>query len=171
MPKLKPKQLEYADGQSLGFGKTRLKFSKAVFHGTNPKLGYVVEVLVDDGNERFLHTSDIEGPAIEDQAAFILKHRPNILFVDGPMTYMLGYRYSHESFETSVKNLMKILTECPIKRMVLDHHLLRDRKWRERMAEVLTFGGNKVCCAAEFAGKQEDVLENRRKELFKEHPV
>ncbi|MBW2988274.1 hypothetical protein DRJ48_04030 [Candidatus Woesearchaeota archaeon] len=171
LPKLRPKRLEYCDGNTYKFGSTRLVFSKAVFHGTNSKLGYVVEVLVDDGETRFVHTSDVEGPAIDEQIGFVLKSKPNIVFVDGPMTYMLGYRYSHEHFEQAKANLMRILKECPIERLVLEHHLLRDIKWREKMAEVLAFGGNKVCCAAEFIGKVEDVLENKRKQLYQQHPV
>ena len=168
---IKPERLEYCDGRSFSFGKTKIEFSRAVFHGVNNKLGYVVEVLVDDGREKFLHTSDVEGPAVEDQVEFILRSKPHTLFVDGPMSHMLGYRYPEDSLKAAIVNLMRVLRECPVKRLVLDHHLLRDKRWRERMGEVLAFGGNKVCCAAEFLGKQEDVLENRRKELFREFPV
>jgi predicted metallo-beta-lactamase superfamily hydrolase len=171
LPKLKPAKMEYADGKSFHFGKTKIEFSKAVFHGTNNKLGYVVEVLVDDGAERLVHTSDVEGPAIPDQVDFILKHKPHYVICDGPMTYMLGYRYSLEHFEAAKANLLRILKECPIKRLILDHHLLRDKAWREKLSDILIFGGNKVCCAAEFLGKEEDVLENRRKELFRELPA
>ncbi len=167
---IKPKKLEYCDGKHYKFGSTKLEFSKAVFHGTNNKLGYVIEVFVDDGKTRFVHTSDVEGPALDDQLEFILKHKPHYVIIDGPMTYMLGYRFSQAFFEKSIQNLLRILKECPVNRLVLDHHLLRDKNWRKKLREVLIFGGNKVCCAAEFIGKQEEVLENRRKELFKEFP-
>ncbi len=90
---INPEKIEYCDGRKFEFGKTKIEFSKAVFHGTNNKLGYVVEVLVDDGKERFIHTSDVEGPAINDQAEFILKNKPHTIFIDGPMTHMMGYRY------------------------------------------------------------------------------
>jgi predicted metallo-beta-lactamase superfamily hydrolase len=87
-----PKKLEFADGRVFKMGKTVITFSKAVCHGTNPRLGYVTEVSIKSGNEKFLYTSDVEGPSLKDQIDFILKENPNVLFVDGPMTYMLGNR-------------------------------------------------------------------------------
>jgi hypothetical protein len=168
-----PKKLEYCDGKRFEFGETKLVCSSPVFHGTNPKLGYVVEVLVDDGERKFIHTSDVEGPSVADQAGFILEHKPNVLFVDGPMTCMLGFRYSYQSLEASVENLVRIIKACPLDALVLDHHFLRELKWRKRVPKVFEIAEKKevkVQTAAEFAGKFNDLLEARRVELFKKHP-
>jgi hypothetical protein len=168
----KPEKLEYCDGRLFSFGNTLLKFSKPVYHGTNPKLGYVVEVLVDDGSERFLFTSDVEGPSIRNQAEFIMEAQPNILYVDGPMSYMLGYRYSQKSLEESVKNLVEVVKGCPLKILILDHHLLRDLEWKIKMHKLLEEAVKakiKVTTAADYAGKPGDMLEARRKELYQKY--
>lgn len=164
---IKPKKLEYADGKEFVFKSTRIKFSSPVFHGTNPRLGYVLEVCIEYKGEKFLHTSDVEGPSIKAQAEFILQERPNVVFIDGPMSYMLGYRYSVKSFEESIKNLKEIAKLCDV--IVVDHHFLRDLKWRERIKEVEKI--KHVMSAAEFAGKKEELLEARRKELYETEPV
>jgi predicted metallo-beta-lactamase superfamily hydrolase len=168
-----PKKLEYCDGKSFKFGKTRIECSEPVFHGTNQRLGWVVEVLIEDENEKFIFTSDVEGPAIEDQANFILKNKPDYLIADGPMTYMLGYRYSHESLRASVENLIKIIEKTPVKTIILEHHLMRDLKYKEKILPVLKAGeknGVKVISAAEFLGKPIEMLEARRKELYQKYP-
>ncbi|RKZ01212.1 MAG: hypothetical protein DRQ10_02545 [Candidatus Hydrothermota bacterium] len=168
-----PKKLEFAEGRSLTYGNTRIELSKAVFHGTNSRLGFVFEIFIDDGKETFLFTSDVEGPAIDDQVQFIFDHAPDILYVDGPMTYMLGFRYSRKNFEKSIENLVRLIEEVKLKKLVLEHHLLRDLKWREKMAPVFEAGqryGTQVISAAEFMGEPEDLLEARRKELYKLYP-
>jgi predicted metallo-beta-lactamase superfamily hydrolase len=168
-----PKKLEYCDGKSFKFGKTKIEFSNSVFHGTNQRLGWVVEVLIEDENYKFIFTSDVEGPAIEDQANFILKNKPDFLIVDGPMTYMLGYRYSDESLQASIENLIKIIEKTPVKTIILEHHLMRDLKYKEKILPVLKVGEKnevKVISAAEFLGKPIEMLEARRKELYQKYP-
>jgi predicted metallo-beta-lactamase superfamily hydrolase len=168
-----PKKLEYCDGKTFEFNKTRIKFSKPVFHGTNQKLGWVVEVLIEDEKEKLIFTSDVEGPVIEDQTNFILENKPDVLIVDGPMTYMLGYRYSHESLKASIENLIKIIEETPVKTIILEHHLMRDIKYKEKISPILKAGeknGVKVISAAEFLGKPIEMLEARRKELYQKYP-
>ena len=162
-------KVEYADGREFEFDGVSLAFSQPVFHGTNSRLGYVVEVLVDDGKERFLHTSDVEGPSLKHQLEFMIESDAETVFVDGPMTYMLGYRYSQASLEASVNNLIELIERTGVKNLILDHHLTRDLKWREAMSPVFERGeesGVKVCSAAEYAGVEENLLEARRKELY-----
>ncbi len=81
-----PKKLEFCDGKKFMFGKTLVKFSPAVFHGANNKLGYVTEVLVKEGKKKFLFTSDVEGPNVKNQVDFILKNKPEIVYLDGPLS-------------------------------------------------------------------------------------
>jgi hypothetical protein len=168
-----PKKLEYCDSKSFKFDKTRVEFSEPVFHGTNQRLGWVVEVLIKDEKEKFIFTSDVEGPAMEDQTNFILENKPDVLIVDGPMTYMLGYRYSHENLRTSIENLIKIIEGTPVKTIILEHHLMRDLKYKEKILPALKAGeknGVKVISAAEFLSKPIEMLEARRKELYQKYP-
>jgi predicted metallo-beta-lactamase superfamily hydrolase len=164
-----PQKLEIADEKNFQLGKTRINFSKAVCHGTNPRLGYVTEVSIKSNGEKFLYTSDVEGPSLEDQIGFILEEKPDTLFVDGPMTYMLGYRYSFKSLEISNKNLVRAIKETSLHTMVLDHHFLRDLNYKMRIKPVYEEAekrGVKVITAAEFSGRKIEMLEALRKELY-----
>ncbi len=164
-----PESVEIADGREMNFDKTFIKISEPVYHGTNPRLGYVLEVYIERGRKSFLYTSDVEGPSLEDQVKFILEMNPKILYVDGPMSYMLGYRYSKKSLEASKENLIKIIRETKVEDLILDHHLLRDLNWRERMKEVFEAGeehGVRVLCGAEFMRRKVEMLEALRKELY-----
>lgn len=168
-----PKAIEYADGRTFDFGNTGLRFSDAVAHGTNTKLGCVIQIAVSEGEKIFLHTSDVEGPSRDDQLAFIIENQPHVIACDGPMTYLM-YKYGTKAMENSLANLKKIISETPVKDLMLDHHLTRDGKWREKLAGVIEFGkeqGCRVQTFAEFAGGEDNLLEARRKLLHKEKPV
>jgi hypothetical protein len=169
-----PKKLEVADGKNFQLGKTFINFSKAVCHGTNPRLGYVTEVSIRSNSGKFLYTSDVEGPSLEDQIGFILAEKPDVLFVDGPMTYMLGYRYSYKSLEISNNNLVKAMKETRLNTLVLDHHFLRDLNYKARIKPVYEAAekrGVKVVTAAEFCGRKIEMLEALRRELYAKYGV
>nr|WP_309491920.1 MBL fold metallo-hydrolase [Candidatus Hecatella orcuttiae] len=165
-----PKTLDYADGVHKVFGRTSLRFSKAVAHGTDTQLGYVVEVSIGVGGEKLVYTSDVEGPSLPEQARFILDEKPSFLIVDGPLTYMLGYRYSQASLETSMENLAKIVEKTPVKTILLEHHFMRDlnyRKLASPLCEAAERRGVQVLTAAEFLGRKVEMLEASRLELYK----
>ena len=164
-----PKRIEFSDGNEFSFGKTAIRFSKAVPHGTNIKLGYVTQVSIVDGREKFVHTSDVQGPSLDEQVQFLLDEKPKVIFCDGPMTYMLGYRYSYKSLEISVDNIIRVIEETKIKKFALDHHFLRDLKWNERIDKAFKAAKKKkvkLMTFAEFLGEKNDTLEARRKELY-----
>jgi len=166
------KKFEIADGRKIQIGKTILTFSSAVCHGTNSRLGYVVEVSVRSGDESFLYTSDVEGPALKEQIGFILKEKPDFLFVDGPMTYLLGYQYSHRNLAISNRNLVKAIEKINLNTVVLDHHLLRDLEYQKRIKPVYDAAeerGVSVATAAEFCGRKIEMLEAHRTELYKKY--
>ncbi|MGC9068231.1 MAG: hypothetical protein ACP5GU_04070 [Thermoprotei archaeon] len=170
----RPKSLNYVDGKEFRYGKTLIKFSQPVPHGADERLGYVVEVLIDDDEHRFLFTSDIEGAVSQSQAEFIIKHRPDTIIMDGPMTYMLGTKFSESSYTESIDNIIKILDSVHPKDFIIDHHLLRDLQWNERIQRVINKGneiGTRVTSAAEYSGQKINILEARRKELYKQNPV
>lgn len=164
------KEVRNADNTEHRFGNTRLLFSAPVFHGIDSKLGFVLEVLVDDGKERFVHTSDVEGPAMQDQFDFIIKCNPTTVFLDGPLSYML-YKFGNRALESSFQNMMHIIEDTDVKNLVVDHHFIRDPEYKERISRVTEFGekhGCRVCTAAEFAGKKSEPLESMRRQMYKE---
>jgi predicted metallo-beta-lactamase superfamily hydrolase len=164
-----PKNLEFADGEDFSFRSTTIRFSEAVPHGSNTKLGYVTQILIKEGRSRFIHTSDVQGPCLPEHTEFILQERPHVLFCDGPMSYMLGFRYSKKALGDSLENLIMIIEETKVKKLVLDHHLLRDLKWNAVINPVLSAAKEqkvRIMTMAEFAGEKNLILEARRKELW-----
>ena len=92
----------------------------------------------------------------------------DIPFVDGPMTYMLGYRYSFKSLEISNTNLVKAIKETGVAHF-LGHHFLRDINYKMRIKPVYEEAQKhdvKVVTAAEFSGRKIEMLEALRKELY-----
>ena len=163
-----PKDVQVADGNAVDVGGTEIVFSPAVPHGYSDELGYVVMVRVAQGGETFVHTSDVQGPPLKEQLSFLLDSDPTVLYVDGPMTHMPDH-YPEEMTRRSIANLTRILRTTSIRTLILDHHALRDRDWRERMAPVLAAGEAHdvaVMTAAEFLGKAVDPLEANRDTLY-----
>jgi predicted metallo-beta-lactamase superfamily hydrolase len=164
-----PRSLDTADGNEFTHGSTSITFSPPVYHGTNPRLGYVVEVSISCGGEKVVFTSDVEGPSVADQADFILQESPDLLILDGPMTYMLGFRYSQKSLELAIENINRIIAETAVKTIVVEHHFMRDLKYKERIPKVYDCAAENdvtVMNAAEYSGHDLDMLEARRKELY-----
>jgi predicted metallo-beta-lactamase superfamily hydrolase len=164
-------RVEVADSRELRIGGCRVRFSSPVEHGDDPRLGYVVEVLIVDRGEKIIHSSDVEGFVSRDQVKFILDNRPDILVCDGPMTYMLGYRLGDNVFRESIRNMSEIIGGGFLQEMILDHHLLRDLEWRDRVRPVMDWAdtcGVRVRTAAAYMGFNENLLEANRKKLYEE---
>jgi predicted metallo-beta-lactamase superfamily hydrolase len=161
-----PKSIDFSDGKEFQHGHTLIKFSPALPHGADEKLGCVTAVSIFDGKQKFVHTSDVEGATVKAQEDFIIEENPEICIMDGPMTYIYGMH---------TRALAKIINDTKnLKTLIVDHHFLRDLKWREKMkdgAAAAEARGVKLICAAEFLGEKENLLEPIRKKLFAEHPV
>ena len=160
-----PDRIEYSDDKEFRFGDTRIKFSQAVPHGNNDRLGYVTEVSITDGKYKLVHTSDIEGGNLDCQRDFIIQEDPDMVIFDGPMTY---------PYQNVIPNIIQILKETRCSDFIIEHHYLRNLKWREKIAELFSVAdsmGKRFGCAAMFLGKEEDLLEARRKQMYKEYPV
>jgi predicted metallo-beta-lactamase superfamily hydrolase len=158
--------IKYADSRDYRFGGTEIRFSKPVPHGMTATRGYVVEVSIEAG-ETFLHTSDVQGPLLDEQVDFIIAERPRILFVDGPTTY-IDSPFAQIELRKANENLVRIIREAGVNRMVVDHHLTRDLEYRRRIQTVLNVGeelGVSVGVAAEFLDVEPNLLEARRREL------
>jgi len=167
-----PKQIKPADGRRLRVGETTISFSPAVSHGVDAKLGYVVEVNVKSGGESVLFTSDVQGPVREEQVKFILENTPQTLIVDGPPTYLLGGSFKEDDLQLAnqlLSRIMRSLVSSGLHTVILDHHLLRDLNYRERVKPVYGAGeelGVRLFTAAEFIGREVNMLEARRQELY-----
>lgn len=158
-----------ADGKDFRLSDVNLSFSCPVTHGVSSRLGYVIEVYIKEDGESFLFTSDVQGPCREEQMSFILSKNPNTIYIDGPLSYLLGKAFEMDDLKISIKNLRKLMEIDELKCIIIDHHLLRDLKWKELMEEIIELGekkGIKVFTAAEFLGKENQLLEARRKELY-----
>ena len=165
----KPHRIEYADGRSFEYGNTKIVFSKPVPHGPTIDLGYVLMVAIYAEGEIFLYTSDVEGPTCSTQVEFIIENRPDIIFLDGPVTYLLGHKFTAEELEVSISYLKKILYETPVRWLIVDHHFTRDIRYRERLEDVVNYGrrmGVRVITAAEFGGMKVNTLEAWREQLY-----
>lgn len=71
----------------------------------------------------------------------------------------------------SIKNMTRLASTTP--KMVIDHHLLRDIDWRQKVAEVFSTAeknSNSIRIAAEYLGSNDDLLEALRKKLYEREP-
>ncbi len=157
-----------AEGKKIEFSGGIIEISSPFWHGPDTKLGWIVSVFVEDGEESFLHTSDVSGPVQKEAVEYILRKRPDVVFLDGPSTY-LGPRYGIEALEEARFNLLKIVEEARPSKLVLDHHLVRDlgwRKWAEPVFEKAASVGCEVLTGASFSGKEELFLEAERRSRY-----
>ncbi len=158
-------KIVYADNSIHKIGDTTIEFSKPFFHGPeNVRLGYVIMTTVKDRKKTILHASDVQGPITKDATEYILKQKPDLLIMDGPPTIFLGWRLSMKDLDNAKKNFEKICKklDCDI---ILDHHLLRDIKYKERFPAAYE-RCKKVKTFAEYLGKENNTLEAHRKELW-----
>jgi len=158
--------IEVADGRLFRFGRTKVLFSGPVRHGYDERLGYVLMALIDDGEEGVLFTSDIEGFVSSDSVAFAKSCGVDVVLADGPPTYLAGYKLPKEVVGLSIRNTAEVLSVIKPKVLVLDHHLLRDVNYVEVYEELRRRSGALVIEAARFMGREPDLLEVRRRELY-----
>jgi len=165
--------LIYCDGKefdseffnSRGFDENlKIKFSQPVPHGPEGvRLGFVLMCVIETGNFKLLHASDVQGPVVENARDHIIRENPDLLLVDGPPSYFLGWKFSYANLDAAKSNLLEIIkeTNCEV---ILDHHLLRDLKYRGRFREV--YETKKVKSFAEYLGGEDNLLEANRKRLW-----
>ena len=159
-------ELLYCDDSKHKIGDTEINFSPPFFHGPeNVRLGYVIMTIVNDGNKKTIHASDVQGPITKNATDFIINQEPDLLIMDGPPTIFLGWKLSLKDLENASKNIIKIIEklDCEI---ILDHHILRDIKYKELFSEPYELGGKRIKTFAEYLGKENNTLEAHRKELW-----
>jgi len=166
------KSIEACDGKAYRFGETTLRFSNPVVHGEDEGgLGWVLMLTITFAGEKLMHCPDVQGPLSPGTLDIILAEKPQVAIVGGPPTYLMGFKISQERIGRAVENLAALARHLPL--VVLDHHLLRDEKWREVAApafEAAATSGCKMVTAAESVGRRNRLLESQRRRLYEEHP-
>ncbi len=164
-------RLEYVDGKEHTFGETRIQFSEPVNHGeANSELGWLLMATIRHDNERFLFTSDVQGPIDPATLKVILDQAPDAILIGGPPAYLAGL-VNEESIQLGLQNLEQIAQQVPT--TILEHHLLRQENWREiakPIYEKAAAAGHAIYTAAEFLKKENVLLESRRKQLYETEP-
>jgi len=153
----------FSEGQMVTFGNTRIRFTPPLFHGIEySRVGWVYSVIVEEKGQKLFYSSDLNGPIIEDYADLIIEENPDMLILDGPMTYMLGYMLNLINFRRVLENVKRILFETSTRIIIYDHHLPREPRFKERIKElyhIAEIENKKLLTAAEYLGKKPVVLE------------
>lgn len=159
-----------ADGKKIKLEKNIIiEFSPTVWHGpVGSKVGRVIMVNIRKGRSSFVHGSDVQNLADPDALKWVIEKKPTFIIVDGYPTILMGWRVSKKDFITSMDNIKKVITDTPAKTIILDHHIVRDKKFKEKMKEIYELAdkhGKKVLTAAEYMGLDNLLLEAWRKDI------
>ncbi|KAA0009623.1 MAG: MBL fold metallo-hydrolase [Thermoplasmata archaeon] len=161
-------EIIYCDGMEYEIDGFTIKFSPPFPHGPyGIRLGYVIMVSIEE-NEKILFASDVQGPVYEKARDYIIEENPELLIMDGPPSYFLGWRFSTENLKKAEENLIEIMERLNCN-LILDHHLLRDLKYKERMKELYERYDDKIKTFAEWNGKENNMLEAKRNELWEKY--
>jgi predicted metallo-beta-lactamase superfamily hydrolase len=156
-------RLEPAEGRWVELDGVTMRISPPLPHGREGSgFGYVVAVTVDDGGERFVHASDLQGPASAVATAYLVRERPDLVYVSGPPTYLQGH-IGREGIQRGIDNLVRLVGETGC-RVIVDHHAVREPRFRDRLAQAFDTG--RVVTAAEYLGRRDECLEARRAALW-----
>lgn len=159
--------LGYTPPASEGVSSDNISFSAPVPHGTRNKgFGTVMMTRISEGNEVFVHSSDIQ--LLDRETVMeVLAWKPTVVFASGPPLYL-----SHHVPEASKEALENALILAEnVDTLILDHHLLRSFEGYRWLKELAGKVENRVLSAAEFMGKEPELLEAQRKILYDEMPV
>ncbi len=163
-------KLEYADGKTYKFGGTTVTASPPLPHGPEgAKTGFVIAFVVEEGDERLLFMPDVQGPANDAALHFAYNASPTIAVVGGPPTYLNSVEWA-----TGIRNLAKLASMPGLKTLVVAHHALRDLEWRQKLApvfEAASKAGVEVKTYAGLLGREDELLEARRRDLYKLIPA
>ena len=160
IPELKFNDIEvkFPENKEFKFGRTKLRFTPPMFHGIEfSRVGWVFATIIERGKEKFIHSSDLSGIYIEDYAEQLIQENPTVLILDGPPTYMV-FMLIRINLNRCIKNTCEVIKRSEnLKLVIYDHHLLREKKYRERTRRVWETGekrGVKIMTAAEYLGKR-----------------
>jgi predicted metallo-beta-lactamase superfamily hydrolase len=154
--------LDPAEGRQVELDGVTVRFSPPLPHGRDgSEFGHVVAVTVDDGT-RFVHASDLQGPASPVATGYLLRERPDLVYLSGPPTYLQG-QVGYDVVQAGIDNLMRLVEETGC-RVIVDHHAVREPRFRERLARAFDTG--RVVTAAQYLGRRDECLEALRAALW-----
>jgi len=166
----KAKEIQYADGRELQFSNTKIGVSPPVPHGeVLSKSGFVVMCSICHAGEKLVFASDVQGPQTDEAVEWIVTENPDVLVISGYPSYH-PKKANPKLFEECSQKLIEIVARTKVRTVILDHHLTRDLEYRQKikhLVEKVRSMGRAILTAAEFLGKQPDLLEARRKEIYK----
>jgi len=164
-----PEEIIYIDDRIFKFEDITLTFSKPVKHSGDENSGYVIMVSLKEKKEEFLFITDIEIFTDDVIAWIINKNNADIIYTDGPVTYFHDDPERAHIIDNYIVSFKQIIRRAAITRVIMDHHLLRDINWMEKISSLLKYMKQKgitVQTAAEFRGEENNLLEARRDELY-----
>ncbi|KQC04597.1 MAG: hypothetical protein APR53_09855 [Methanoculleus sp. SDB] len=149
-----------------GHGDDTLRCSPSVPHGTSGgRGGAVMMTCITEGDERFVHASDIQ--LMNDESIdLICRWRPTIVLASGPPLYRTAIR--PEECEDAAARARRLL--CFARTLILDHHLLRSFDGLAWLRDTADGTGGGIVSAAEFMGRSPLLLEASRARLYQEEP-
>ena len=150
-----------------------LSFSPPVPHGERGRGGTVMMTRIEEGNEVFVHASDIQ--MLNDEAIEqILEWQPTVVLASGPPIYLPSL--TSERREGALRRTLELAKE--VDTLILDHQLMRSKEGEKWLDWGSSLHGSKdpclhrrVICAADFMGRKRNLLEAERVLWYKRMPV
>lgn len=167
-------RIKEADGEVCKKDNFEIVFPGSFPHGKSGRQGRVLSVILKEGRESFLYTSDIQGFITDEIKEFILKYSPFFIFMDGPSFYMLSQSRKEEEVKRILENFYEIKKETLNPEVVIfDHHSMRGEEWediysfmKKRLKEIKV----ELLCAAEYEGVEILDYEAKRRKIYEKNP-
>jgi len=152
---------------SEGMSDGPLSFSPAVPHGERgTRGGSVMMTRIEEGNEVFVHASDIQ--MLDDEAIErIIMWRPSVVLASGPPIHLPGFTL--EKQQSARRRTLQLARE--VDTLILDHHLMRSKEGEQWLDHISCLTEYKVICAADFMGRRRNLLEAERVLWYRKSPV
>ena len=90
------------------------------------------------------------------------RERPDLVYLSGPPTYLQS-QVGHDVVQRGIDNLVRLVGETGC-RVIVDHHAVREPRFRERLAQAFDTG--RIVTAAEYLGRRDECLEAWRAALW-----
>ena len=143
-----------------------LTFSPPVPHGEQGRGGMVMMTRIEDERGVFVHASDIQ--MLNDEAIEqILVWRPTVVLASGPPVYLPSLTLNKR--EGALHRTLTVARE--VDTLILDHHLMRSREGEKWLDWVSSLADHRVVCAADFTGRNRNLLEAERVLWYRKMPV
>jgi len=121
---------------------------------------------IEEEKEIFVHASDIQ--MLNDEAIEqILAWHPTVVLASGPPIYLPSLTWRKR--KAALHRTLMVARE--VDTLILDHHLLRSREGEKWLDWVSSITNHKVICAADFMGRNRNLLEADRVSWYKKIPV